>query len=69
LTFPGVVPADEAVGRLVASAGLHVERVIPHGTDRARWLLVGHHSRAEVDAAVQRLAATHRVEALAIRRI
>ena len=69
VTFPGVLPAPDAVARLVTSAGLPVERAAEHSTPNARWLLTGPQGRRDVDAALARLAATHRIDAVAVRRI
>jgi homoserine dehydrogenase len=69
LTFPGVLPAAPAVTRLVADSGLPVERVAEYSTVNSRWLLIGPHGRRDVDAAVTRLAGTHRLDAAAFRRI
>jgi hypothetical protein len=64
-----VLPAPEAVARLATSAGLPVERAAEHSTPNSRWLLIGPQGRRDVDAALARLAATHRIDAVAIRRI
>ena len=69
VSFPGVLPSEQAVAQLVASAGLHVERVAAHATANARWLFVGPQSRRDIDAAIARLAGTHRIDAAAFRRI
>ena len=69
VTFPGVLPAAVAVARLVTNSGLPVERVVEHSTTSSRWLLIGPQSRRDVDAAVTRLAGTHRIDAVAFRRI
>ena len=68
LSFPGVVPAATAVGALATACGLHVERVADFATSKSRWILIGPHSRHALDAAISRLAATHRVDTAAFRR-
>jgi homoserine dehydrogenase len=69
VTFPGVLPAAPAVARLVTNAGLPVERVAEHATLNSRWLLIGPHGRRDVEAALTKLAATHRIDAVPIRRM
>lgn len=69
VTFPGVLPAATAVARLASDSGLPVERVAEHSTVNSRWLLIGPQGRRDVDAALTRLAATHRIDAVAFRRI
>lgn len=69
VTFPGVLPAASAVARLVTDSGVPVERVAEHSTVNSRWLLIGPQGRRDVDAALTRLAATHRIDAAAFRRI
>ncbi len=69
LAFRGVVPAQRALAGVVSSAGLHVERVVDHASEDARWLLVGPHSRRDLDAALARLETTHRIQSAAFRRI
>jgi hypothetical protein len=69
VTFPGVLPAAAAVARLVTSSGLPVERVAEHATVNSRWLLIGPRGRRDVDAALTRLTGTHRIDAVAFRRI
>lgn len=69
VTFPGVLPAASAVARLVTDSGLPVERVAEHSTVNSRWLLIGPQGRPDVDAALTRLAGTHRIDAVAFRRI
>ena len=69
VTFPGVLPAAAAVARLVTDSGLQVERVAGHSTADSRWLLVGPQGRRGVDAALTRLTGTHRIDAVAFRRI
>jgi homoserine dehydrogenase len=68
VTFPGVLPAAAAVARLVTNSGLPVERVVDHSTTNSRWLLIGPQSRRDVDAALARLAGTHRIDTVAFRR-
>jgi homoserine dehydrogenase len=69
LTFPGVLPSATSVGQLVAAAGLPVERVADHATANSRWLFIGPHGRRDIDAAIARLALTHRIDAAAFRRL
>jgi len=69
VTFPGVLPVASAVARLVTDSGLPVERVAEHSTPNTRWLLIGSQGRRDLDAALTRLAATHRIDAVAFRRI
>lgn len=69
VTCPGVLPAAPAVARLAADSGLPVERVAEYATPNSRWLLIGPQARRDVDAALARLAATHRIDAVAFRRI
>ena len=69
VTFPGVVPSSRALVPVVASAGLHVDGVCNHATDTSRWLIVGPHGRRDLDAALARLEATHRIQSSAWRRI
>ena len=69
VTFPGVVPAAQALVPLVASAGLHVDGVCNHASETSRWLIVGPHGRRDLDAALARLFITHRIHATAFRRI
>ena len=66
VTFPGVLPAAAAVARLVTGSGLPVERVADHATANSRWLLIGPQGRRDVDAALTRLAGTHRIDAVAV---
>ena len=68
-TFPGVVPPASAVAALASTAGLPVERVADHAGTNTRWLCVGPQSRRAVDAAIQNLSNTHRIEAAAFRRL
>ena len=69
VTFPGVLPAANAAGRLVAASGLQVEGAANHAGAASRWFLIGPHGRRDVDAALSRLASTHRVDAAAFRRL
>lgn len=69
VTFPGVVPAAGAVASLVAAAGLPVERIADYATGHSRWLFVGPQGRRDLDAAVAKLAAVHRVTAVPFRRL
>jgi homoserine dehydrogenase len=67
ITFPGVLPSPASAGQLASSAGLPVERVMDHAAVNSRWLFVGPHGRRDIDAAIARLALTHRIEAAAFR--
>ena len=69
LTFPGIVPGNEAVVSLAGTAGLDVERLVPMSTRDSRWLAAGEQSREQVHAACARLWTRHRISALALRRI
>jgi len=69
VTFPGVLPAGAAVAQLVSAAGLQVERAAHHVSDSSRWLFIGPHSRRDIDAAISKLASTHRIDAAAFRRL
>lgn len=69
VSCPGVLPTPSAIASLVAATGLPVERVADHSTAHCRWVFVGPQSRRDVDAAIARLASTHRIDAAAFRRI
>lgn len=69
VSFPGVVPARGACGSLIGAIGIRVEGIADYAFGSSRWLLIGSHSRAEVDAAAQRLRARHRIETVMFRRI
>ena len=69
VTFPGIVPPRQAVATLVAAAGLYVDAVCDHASENSCWLIVGPHGRRDLDAALARLVATHRVHTAAFRRI
>jgi homoserine dehydrogenase len=69
MTFPGVLPGAVSAASLVASAGLPVESVADHATANSRWILIGPQGRRDVDAAIARLATTHRIDAAAFRRL
>ena len=68
-TFPGVLPATPAISAVVTDAGLPVEGVLDHVSGHSRWLLIGPQGREDVDRAIQALAATHRIDAAAFRRV
>ena len=68
LSFPGVVPTATAVASLAAACGFRVERVADFATSTSRWILIGPHSRRDLEAALSRLATTHRVETATFRR-
>ena len=69
VTFPGVLPAAAAIAPLVAATGLPVERVADHAGAHSRWILIGPQGRRDVDAAIEKLSNTHRIDAAAFRRI
>jgi homoserine dehydrogenase len=69
VTFPGVLPAAGSVAAVVASAGLPVAGVADYASVNARWILIGPQGRRDVDAAIQKLSNTHRIDAAAFRRI
>jgi homoserine dehydrogenase len=69
VTFPGIAPVPRACVPLVAAAGLHVDGACEHASSHARWLIVGPHGRRDLDAALARLEATHRIQSSAWRRI
>ena len=69
VTFPGVLPAANAIAPLVAAAGLPVERVADYASANSRWICIAPQSRRDVDAAIEKLSTTHRIEAVALRRL
>jgi len=69
VTFPGVLPASSGVASIVAATGLPVERVADHAGTNSRWLFVGPQGRRDVDAAIEKLSNTHRIDAVAFRRL
>lgn len=69
VTFPGVVPPNATAAAFVGAAGLTVDGVVEWGTGESRWVLLGPHSRAQVDAAAKRLADMHRLETVLFRRL
>ena len=69
VSCPGVLPSSTAIARLVAAAGLPVERVADYATDDSRWLLVGPKSRRDIESAIAALSNTHRIDAAAFRRL
>jgi homoserine dehydrogenase len=69
VTFPGVSPAAPAVAQIASAAGLHVEHVPEFGVGTSRWLLTGIQHRRDVDAAIATLTSTHRIGAVAFRRL
>ena len=69
VTFPGVLPGAAAAASLVGGVGLPVERVADHATSHSRWLFIGSQSRRDVDAAIEKLSNTHRIESAAFRRL
>jgi homoserine dehydrogenase len=69
LTFRGVVPAAGAIAPLVAAVGLPVENVTDYASAHSRWVLIGPQGRRDVDAAIEKLSATHRIDAAAFRRL
>lgn len=68
VTCPGVLPAAPAIASLVSAARLTVERVADYATANSRWLLIGAHSAAHLDAAITQLADTHRISVAAFRK-
>jgi homoserine dehydrogenase len=69
VTCPGVLPPAASIAALVSGAGLRVERAADHATSDSRWLFIAPHGRGDVDAALVRLATTHRIDAAAFRRL
>ena len=69
LTFPGVLPSESAIASIGSGSGLLVERVATHATPTSRWLFAGPQSRRDIDAAITKLAGTHRIDAAAFRRV
>lgn len=69
VSFPGVRPGASAAASAVSAAGLPVERVADHTTGNSRWMFVGPQSLRDVDAAIDRLSNTHRIESAAFRRL
>jgi homoserine dehydrogenase len=69
VTLPGVLPGAAAVAGIVAAAGLSVDRVADYSTANSRWLCIGPQSRRDLDAAIEKLSNTHRIEAVAFRRL
>ena len=69
VTCPGVLPSAAAVAAIVAAGGLPVERVADHAAADSRWLCIGPQGRRDVDAAIEKLSNTHRIDAAAFRRI
>ena len=69
VTLPGVLPGAAAVAAIVAAAGLPVERVADYSTANSRWLCIGPQGRRDLDAAIEKLLNTHRIEAAAFRRL
>lgn len=69
LTFPGVVPSDDALRHVLVASGFELEQIAGYGAPSARWITVGLHSRGEVESAGNYLRSTHRIETSSIRRI
>jgi homoserine dehydrogenase len=69
MTVPGVLPAAAALASLATSCGLQVEGTAGFATKDSRWLLIGSHERRDLDAALDKLEATHRIHSTAFRRI
>lgn len=69
VSCPGVLPTPAAIASLVSAAGLPVERVADHATADSRWLFIGPQGRRDVDAAIAKLESTHRIDAVAFRRL
>ena len=69
ISCPGVLPSGPAIANLVGACGLVVERVADYASDNTRWVCIGPQSRRTVDAAIAKLAGTHRIDAAAFRRL
>ena len=69
VTCPGVLPSAGSIANLVTAAGVCAERVADYASDDTRWVSIGAHSRRDVDAAIATLATTHRIDAIAFRRL
>jgi len=69
VSCPGVLPSSAAVAALANAAGLTVERVADYVTSDSRWLFIAPQGRRDIDAAIQKLSTTHRIDASAFRRI
>jgi len=69
VTLPGVLPGAAAIAAIVAAAGLPVDRLAEYSTANSRWLFIGPQARRDLDAAIEKLSTTHRIEAAAFRRI
>lgn len=69
VTFPGVLPSAASAASLISAVGLPVESVIDHASANSRWALIGPQGRRDVDAAIAKLAGTHRIDAAAFRRL
>lgn len=69
VSFPGMVPPRDACASLIGAIGISVEGNADYAFGNSRWLLIGSHSRAEIDAAAHRLCAMHRIETVMFRRI
>jgi hypothetical protein len=64
-----VLPGAAAVDQLVSGSGLPVDTVADYATANSRWIFIGPQGRGDLDAALTRLSATHRIDAVAFRRI
>ncbi|MGH9384584.1 MAG: hypothetical protein ACRD2N_09895 [Vicinamibacterales bacterium] len=69
VTFPGHLPQDDAVRRVVTAAGFDVAQVVAGSNGSSRWLTTDSLSRQDVGAACARLHAVHRIESYALRRL
>lgn len=70
VSFPGFVPADEAVRRLAFSVGLLTEQIAQvDSSPSQRWLLAAPQCRSGIDDAIAALHARHRIQVTAFRRI
>jgi homoserine dehydrogenase len=69
LSFPGIVPGTAAIASLATACGFHVEKVAEYAATRSRWICAGPQSCRDLEAAITRLDATHRIAATAFRRI
>jgi hypothetical protein len=70
LSFPGLVPGDDAVRRLAFNAGLLTEQIVQvDSSPSQRWLLAAPQCRSGIDHANATLMARHRIHVAAFRRI
>jgi hypothetical protein len=69
VTYPGFLPPTTTAVVIASRAGLRVQAVADGPDGQSHWLLTGHHSRTVVDVAAAHLRKTHRVRAIAFRRL